>query len=109
MSEVLCEYVARRMPMRAAVVGPERMRAIVNSVVAHWPHEALSSCKRGQSLEKKILSLTEDRVLRDERHGFVWTVILGAVLSSIIRMVMEWWLARPSHRLLMKSWKDGGR
>ena len=95
------------MPVRAAALGRKRFDALVAAVVAEWPVHALLASRPGDERGTMALERLERRVRARPEYGNPLLIIaLGAVLSTVIRLVLEWWLKRGSHRLLMAAWRD---
>jgi hypothetical protein len=103
----LTDYIRGRMPLRAKVAGDEALGRIVDSVVREWPSYRLATCERGSDDEEMLIDGVRERVMREERHGFLWTIFLTALLSVVIRMVLEWWLSRLSNQRKIRNWQEG--
>lgn len=111
--EELCEYVRSRLPLRARLVGKERLNDLVLIAVTEWPIEPLMSCARGSGSEEKILDGISASVARtyetvhgsEKKYGFLWAFVLSSVVSAIVQLVLQWWLERVSHRVKMVSWQ----
>lgn len=111
----LCKYVRERLPLRARLVGKERLNDMVLMAVTEWPIQALMDCGRGTADEEKILDDTARRVgmtyesVRgsEPRYGFFWTFVLSSVVSAIVQVVLQWWLSRAANRMKMAAWQYG--
>lgn len=111
--EELCEYVRRRLPVRARLVGKERLDDLVLMAVTEWPTDWLMQCERGSAEEEKVLAATTERVGRtyeavrggEKRYGFFWAFVLSAVVSAVVQYVLEWWLHRSANRVKMAAWQ----
>lgn len=111
----LCDFVRARLPLRARLVGKERLNDIVLMTVTEWPIEPLMSCGRGSDVEEKLLDGVSGRVSRtyetvhgsDKRYGFLWAFVLSSVVSAIAQLVLQWWLSRPANRVKMAAWQYG--
>lgn len=116
-AEELCLYVRSRLPVRARLVGRERLNDLVLIAVTEWPIEPLMSASRGSSEEEKLLDATTKRVtatyeaLRgsEQNYGFFWTLILSAAISAIVQHVLEWWLSRSANRVKLAGWQCAAR
>lgn len=87
-------------------MGKQRFADLVNAVVAEWPVRTLLASSPGDRQEAQALADVERRVRARPEYGNPLLIIaLGAVLSTLIQHVLEWWLKRGSHRLLMASWR----
>ena len=113
--DALAEYVRRRMPIKARMLGPDRLREIVELCVARWPAAELLACRRGSAQEQDILqSLSHQVGVRyqaarqgDNAYGFVWVFLLSAVLSAVVQAMLRWWLEKDGNRRAMAAWKGG--
>lgn len=113
--EELCNFVRSRLPLRARLVGKERLNDIVLMAVTEWPIEPLMACGRGGDVEEKLLDGVSASVSRtyesvhgsDKRYGFLWAFVLSSVVSAIVQLVLEWWLSRPANRVKMAAWQYG--
>lgn len=115
--EDLCNYVRERLPLRARLVGKERLNDIVMMTVTEWPITQLTSAVRGSAAEEKILdgvaqsvAMTYESVRgSDKRYGFFWAFVLSSVISAIVQLVLQWWLSRAANRAKMAAWQYGVR
>ena len=111
----LFRYVLDRLPVRARLVGKDRLKDMVALAVAEWPIQPLMDCERGSASEQKILDYTAQRVgfsatrNQEKQYGFIWTLILSGVLSAMVQAILRWWLSRPSNRVKMAAWQYGMR
>lgn len=113
--EELCDYVRSRLPLRARLVGKERLNDLVLMAVTEWPIEPLVSCRRGSDIEEKILDGVTKSVGRtyesvhggEKAYGFLWAFVLSSVVSAIIQLVLQWWLSRAANRIKMAAWQYG--
>lgn len=42
--------------------------------------------------------------LRREYGSVVAMFLISVLVNAIVRIVIEWWFQRPSHRILMEGW-----
>lgn len=71
---------------------------IADAVVASWPAE----CP-----DDKIEDVVMARVsvhLRNRYGGFLAMFLISVVANQIVRIIVEWWRERDSHRVLMEGW-----
>jgi hypothetical protein len=116
-ADELCDHVRRRLPVRARLVGKERLNDLVLIAVTEWPIEPLLAAGRGSVEEEKILDATTKRVtatyeaLRggEQTYGFFWTLILSAAISAIVQHILEWWLSRAANRVKLAGWQWAAR
>jgi hypothetical protein len=115
-ADTLREYVFRRMPIRARVLGRERLGEIVDLAVARWPAYELLSCGRGSSQEEEVLqSLMQEVSVRcsataakQQTYGFVWMFLMSAVVSAVVQAVLRWWLESSANRAMLRVWQQEG-
>jgi len=113
--EELCEYVRKSLPLRARLVGKERLDDLTLIAVTEWPIEPLMASQRGSGAEEKILDGVAQNVSRvyesvhgsDKRYGFFWAFVLSSAVSAIIQLVLQWWLSRAANRVKMAAWQYG--
>lgn len=116
-SDDLCRYVRDRLPLRARLVGKERLNDMVLMAITEWPIQPLMDCVRGSGDEEKILDETALRVGRtyesvrgsEKRYGFFWTFVLSSVVSAVVQLILQWWLSRAANRVKMAAWQYGMR
>ena len=113
-ADELCDYVRRRLPVRARLVGKERLNDLVLMAVTEWPSDWLMQCGRGSVEEEKAIGDTAGRVSRtyeavrgaEPQYGFLWALVLSAAISAIVQHILEWWLSRPANRVKMAGWQE---
>lgn len=113
MGQELCDYVRERLPMRARLVGKERLNDLVLIAITEWPASVLLNADRGSAVEEKELDATAKRVAAtyealhgsEKTYGFVWAFILSAVVSAIVQHILEWWLSRSANRTKLTGWQ----
>lgn len=111
--EELCRYVRERLPLRARLLGQERVNAIVRRAIAEWPIDALLESERGSPKEESALDRLRDSVQHgyagDEGEqygcGILMAFVLSAVVSAIIQAMLKWWLEKRSRRMKMAVWQ----
>jgi hypothetical protein len=111
----LCEYVRKALPLRARLVGRERLDDLTLIAITEWPIQPLMDARRGSGDEERILDAVSQSVSRtyesvhgsEKRYGFFWAFVLSSVVSAIVQLVLQWWLSRPSNRVKMAAWQYG--
>ena len=94
----LVDYVARKGGLRLAMHGGLRDQ-IVEAIVEDWP----SDCPI-ERVEEVVRARMAVRLRK--RYGSVLaTLLLSAFANMIIRLVLDWWFERRSHRVLMDGWR----
>lgn len=91
-------YVARRGGYRLAC--RSRLRdQIVDQIVSDWPVDCPV-----EAIDNVVRAKAAIRVKNKYGTGIVATLLLSAFINVIVRLVMEWWFDRDSHRVLMRGW-----
>lgn len=109
----LVGYVRSRIPVRARMLGQEKLQDIVLMAVAAWPIDRLLEVERKSGEEAAILGETSREIERtfcalygDRRSGSILlAILLPAVLSAVIQVILKWWLEKRSRRMKMAIWQ----
>jgi hypothetical protein len=109
----LCEYVRSALPLRARLVGKERLNDLTLMAITEWPIQPLMDSRRGSGDEERLLDSVSKSVARtyesvhgsEKRYGFLWAFVLSSVVSAIVQLVLQWWLSRASNRVKMAAWQ----
>lgn len=91
-------YVARKGGYRLACRARFRDQ-VVDQIVADWPVDCPV-----ESIEEVVRAKAAVRVKNKYGMGIVATLLLSAFINVIVKLVMEWWFERDSHRVLMRGW-----
>lgn len=102
----LVEYVMRRIPVRAHMLGRATVAAVVSDIVLQWPTENAGTLKKGPEDAKRALASLEGRLRSSPRSGFMIPILLSAVLSTLIKLVLEWWLSGKDKQWAMAAWQN---
>lgn len=98
----LKDYVARRGGLRLAMHGGLRDQ-VVEQIVADWP----TDCPI-ERVEEVVAARIRLKVRK--RYGSVLgMIVLSAFINLIVRLVVEWWFSRNSHRVLMAGWSQNAK
>ena len=98
----LKDYVRRRGGLRLAINGGLRDR-IVEEVVASWP----ADCPL-ERLEEVVRARVAIKV-RQKYGSVIATLLLSAFINVIVKMIVDWWRERNSHRVLMHGWSSAAQ
>lgn len=98
----LKDYVRRRGGVRLSMHGGLRDR-IVEEIVSDWP----VGCPV-EHLEEVVRARIAIKV-REKYGSVVAMLLLSAFINVIVRLVIEWWLDRNSHRVLMHGWVSAAK
>lgn len=113
----LCQHVRDRLPLRARLVGRERLCDVVMMAITEWPIDDLLACGRGSAEEEKCLDRIRSSVGRtyeavhghEKNYGFIWSFVLSAAVSAIIQVILKWWLDKRANRMRMAIWQHSMR
>lgn len=97
MSDSLKSHVARRGGLRLAVHARLRDR-LVDMAIEEFPVTAAPI-----NVEDVLRARMAVR-LRREYGSVVAMFLISVLVNAIVRIVIEWWFQRPSHRILMEGW-----
>lgn len=106
--EELCDIVRRDLPLRARLVGRERLDDIVRIAVQEWPIGSLNSAaqfdKEMENLRASVSRTYEAVHGSDRQFGFLWQFVIGAVISAILERILEWWVSSIVNREQVVAW-----
>jgi hypothetical protein len=98
----LKSFVSRRAGVRFAIHGGLRDR-IVEMIVEEWPTDC--------PLEH-IPDVVHARVavrIRERYSGVLASFLISVLANYLVRLVLEWWWERGSHRVLMAGWANASQ
>lgn len=110
--EDLCNIIRAKLPLRARLIGKERLNDLTLISIQEWPSDPLMS---GAVYDEVAVDATRQTVGRvyealhgaDKRYGILWEFVVGAVISAILQHILEWWRERSVNRALLISWQKG--
>lgn len=95
----LKSWVASRGDARLRLHGPMRDR-LVEAIVEEWP----VGCPPDR-IEEVLRARMKVRL--QKKYGSVIAMfLLGILINAVIKLVIEWWFSRQSHRDLMAGWVE---
>lgn len=111
--EELQQHVWDSLGPRKWLAGREKVRDMVRLAVETWEPDRLVHCRgeRERAVYGIAVSGNVKRLYHacsgysDAEFGFLWTVVLSAVVSAIIQVLIKWWFSEASHRVLMQGWQ----
>jgi hypothetical protein len=111
-SAVRWQYIAlqqdlwQRLGPQKWLAGRDMVNAALKLLVLNWPYQ---SALRPEMQESTLRDLREFACAqmasykgRKKRYGFVWTMILSAVIGQLVRLLLEWWLEDNSNKTAME-------
>jgi hypothetical protein len=109
----LQEHVWRRLGPRKHIACRRQVDDLVRLCVETWEPDKLQHCRseREQRVYGLAVSGNVKRLYHacsgysDAEFGFLWAIVLSAVVNSIIWALIMWWFSESSHRVLMEGWK----
>lgn len=113
----LCDlqaWVWRELPLRRVLAGRRVVDDLVQLTVETWPAELMNAAADDE--QREIVAKEVERSVRrlhhactavdDTTYGVLWTFVLQALASLVIRLILEWWLERRSNRALLVVWQQ---
>jgi hypothetical protein len=95
----LKSYVARRGGVRLSMHGATRDR-LIEEIVACWPEDCPAD--RIEEVVKARMAVR----LRKRYGSVVAMFFLSVLVNALVKLIIEWWLERSSHRVLMVGWSQ---
>lgn len=98
-------YVWDRLPTVPRTLGGRRVvNRIVTRAVRQWPIPVLEQCDAG---EADVVGMHMAKSLaRQVRHevgmGIILTLVLGALVQEVVKILIRWWLERDENRTTMR-------
>lgn len=106
----------KRLPKRKWLAGQERVLDCIAIVVQEWPDERFALAETGNGSRDEVITDLCINVKRhlhlaygDEQFGFIWTIILQALIWHLITVIFEWWKAKKENRLALLRWQQKWR
>ena len=99
----LNDYVWRQLPARKHLLGRKRADELVQRCVRSWPIAVLRQCDYD---EAQVVGVYMERSLRryadnEFGMGIILTIVLGALISELVKILLRWWLENDTHRRIM--------
>jgi hypothetical protein len=81
------------LPMRKHLLGRERVERIVERALKEWPIPVLYQCDAQQTqVVAKHFARRLERQEREYGMGFLASIILAAIISEIVKKIVQRWL-----------------
>jgi hypothetical protein len=91
--EELVADVWSSLPVRKHLIGRERVGRIVERALREWPIPVLYQCDAGQTqIVAKHFARRLERQEREYGMGFLASIILAAIISEIVKQIVQRWL-----------------
>jgi hypothetical protein len=111
--EELQTWVWRELPLRKRIVGKKVVDDLVQLTIETWPAELMNHAADGE--QREIVAMEVERSVRRlhqacttidaTSYGVLWTFVLQALVSLVVRLILERWMERRSNRALMVVWQ----
>lgn len=93
------DMVWDRLGFRKYAAGREAVNDLVSVGIQEWPADRLVGAVSGSTAEILAMDQLKDAMRRhiqlthghEPRFGFIWTIILAAVISEIVKILLAWW------------------
>jgi hypothetical protein len=98
-------HVWDRLPtLQRTIAGRRIVSRIVTSAVRGWPIPVLEQCDAGETqIVAKHYTKQVERVARREYcMGIILTLVLGALVQEVVKLLVQWWLDRQENRTQMR-------
>lgn len=111
--EGLQEHVWDKLGPRKWIAGRSQVRDMVRLCVETWEPDKLVHCtsERERAVYALAVSGNVKRLYHacsgysDAEFGFIWAIVLSAIVSGIVQILIIWWFSESSHRVLMAGWQ----
>ncbi len=97
MYQPLKSRVRQRGGMRLAMHGALRDQ-LVEAAIEEWP----AGCEAGR-IEEVLRARLMIRA-RKKYGSVIAIILLSAFINALVRIIIDWWMERDSHRVLMTGW-----
>lgn len=87
------------------MLGRRRVRKIVERAISKWPGVQLSSA-RDENETKSLTRQLANTVAADE-FGSIMLIIFIGLVTTAVRLLLEWWLLSSDSRMAFLQWKHG--
>lgn len=109
----LQKHIWNALPVRKHLAGKERVYDCIAVVVQEWPDDQFaqsdSSDRKAEGFVARGLMQNVKRHLHlvygEQEFGFIWTIILQALLWEIIKATLNWWREKKENRIAMLDWQ----
>ena len=98
----LKDYVARRGGLRISLHGGLRDQ-IVEAIVSDWPEDC------PVEMVEEVVRARVSRRVRKRYGSVIAMLLLSAFINMIVKLALEWWFERRSHRVLMEGWRKSAQ
>lgn len=78
---------------------------VVRRAVACWPIPVLEQCDAAEArvVGVHLARSVERRVKAEVGMGIILTLVLGALVQEVVKLLVRWWLERSENREAMRA------
>lgn len=108
------EHVWQKLGPRKWLVGRAQVADLTRLTVEQWQGDLLTHCGDRSREREVVCQQIVANVKRmyhacsgysDQEFGFLWTVILYAVVSALVQIIVKWWFSSARNRVLISGWQ----
>ena len=71
---------------------------VADAVVAMWPDHC------DEEHIEEVMRARASIFIRKKYGSFLAMFLISVIVNQVVRIIVEWWLERDSHRVLMEGW-----
>lgn len=101
------------LPAKKHMAGKEKIFDVISILIQDWPDKEFAESKRSQAKAIRTALRLNGTVKRqmhlmygEQEFGTLWLLALNILVSTVIRLVLEWWLKKRENRELMAKWQQ---
>ena len=98
-------HVWDRLPtLQRTLAGRRIVSRIVTSAVRGWPIPVLEQCNADEThvVAQHYTKQVERVARREYGMGIILTLVLGALVQEVVKLLVQWWLDRQENRTQMR-------
>ena len=112
------QAIWEKLSKRKYLAGRERVMDCISIVVQEWPDEkfalaeSVGTTEDRRTVIKDLISNTRRHLhlgYGDHEFGFIWTILLQALVYQLVQLIFEWWKERKNNRMLLLGWQQKWR
>lgn len=110
--EAFQAMVWKRLPKRKWLAGRDRVYDCISIMVQEWPDEEMALAEGEIAKQWDVVRSLTNSVKRhlhlaygEQEFGFIWTILLQALLHEIVALMLEWWRERKENRMTLLKWQ----
>lgn len=106
----------KELPKRKWLAGKDRVFDCISILVQEWPDEQFAMADANSTQQADAIRELTQGVKRhlhlaygEQDFGFIWTIILQALLYEMVIVMLEWWRHRKENRMALLRWRNRWR